>query len=63
MRAYLLWKVCFKHFRPVSASVDFLGYEFIAWITVHKSLEPRLVASQVRFDEEMATRVEVIVDR
>lgn len=62
MRAYLLWEVCFKYFRPVSASVDFLGYQFIAGIAVHKSLKPRLVASQVGFDEKMAARAEIIMD-
>lgn len=41
MGAWLLWEMFFKHIRPVSTSVDFLGYQFVTRIAVHEALEPR----------------------
>jgi hypothetical protein len=63
MGVCLLWKVLFKHIRPVSTSVDFLGYQFITGIALHETRQPRLEGRQVGFDEEVATRAKVFVNR
>jgi hypothetical protein len=51
----------FEYIRPVPTCVDLFRDQFIAWITVHESLQPRLEGRQVRFNEEMSTRAEVVV--